>query len=587
MRLIELLLEGAPGTAGVAKFPFQPGLNPWKQKGPFRLGVLVDVLATLFYPSLGQSDPLGPGKIRRAGVTFEVKGTVYRLVRDFVSRRLFLSQLEPGTTNAFRDLSTETRFITEALTRSAKIPSHAVFRELLVAQPGRADLEKPDASIVSEEPAYSDPGKRLADLKTERDSLKQGIALEERVDELHGRLFKIEEQLARLESPRAALQTALTEYEPYKVYDAPGVVTPQLVSKLKEYPDAINRKEEEIKDLEEKARQWTVALARLSDRPIWSEPIAIGGTAAALAGIVVMNVCRSWMPFTVTLLTIGAILVAGLGLYRGFKRVERFRELHGKLQGAEAEKAGVEKRFEIEATAVKKLFAAVRENDVVEIEKALARREAVRATVDVARKDLEEIETDVGEASLADEKGRLRKEISETQKRLSDTPPASMDPVTLDRQIKELERRSGMRPEATVTASTASTDEINRLVALTAETLAVSVPDLLSRVQQGLAVNISAMTEQRFRGIQVRDGRITGFRDASGSGVSWDEADPVTRAELRFAAQFTFWQVLATQRSLPLFLDLLSYPAPESLTKYSISAARHVARRAQMIVLAP
>src|SRR5438045_1415422 len=117
MKLLEILVDGVPATQGVLQYRFESGLNPWKQKGSFPLHTLIEVFHTLVYPLSHEKDPLGPGKCKRAGITFEARDTVFRLVRDFSAKKLQLSQLEPGGEDRFRELSHESRFIIETLNR--------------------------------------------------------------------------------------------------------------------------------------------------------------------------------------------------------------------------------------------------------------------------------------------------------------------------------------------------------------------------------------------------------------------------------------------------------------------------------------
>jgi len=594
VKLIELILQGVPGTQGVLRYPFQPGLNPWKQKGDlFRLEALVDVVASLFYPSQNQSTPLGPGKAQRAGITFEARGTTYRLTRDYVSKTLNLAQLDQGTKDHFTEISKDPHFILATLARAAQIPSQRVFRSLLVARHGASSSEEQQKwqsaeRHLAKERAFEapDPQARLAELRAEQGQIRTIHEREAKIDELQALVFQIEDQLRRFEEPTAHLKKIMEEYEAYAVFDAPGVLTPQVIQKLDRYAKVQEQRGTDLQTLEEKSKEWTEQLNGTPNRPPWNEPVAIGGVVAALIAFIGATFFRPWLwpLLAVFVLGLGAM---SWGLWEGLRRKEKIRSLMQQIRGLDAEKAGIDKRFEIETGPVRKLLETVRIKDAHDVSDMLMRRKELQMQRKAVEVELAAAETTTPREKLMEEKDKHLKEIAAIQATLQNLPPASVDPNALEKEIRDLEATlaSDTVPPQYEQPSTPASDDVNRLVVLAAELFDCPVAGLLRRVQQGVAANLTILTDKRFAGIEVAHGKLTAFQTSDGKLVAWPAVDPSAKAALLFAVQFTLWQLLAAERPLPLFLDLISGRQHEKLCALSLRAAQHVARQTQVVVL--
>ena len=137
MRIFEIMARGLGGSDKVIRYPFQPGLNAWRQKGPARLGLVVGLLERLLYPEPGGETWTVDGvAVTAAGMTFEAGETTYRLTHSREGKRWQLAERAGEASADFRDLSDDPRFIAEFLLRSVRIPSSSAFQRLFVARPG-------------------------------------------------------------------------------------------------------------------------------------------------------------------------------------------------------------------------------------------------------------------------------------------------------------------------------------------------------------------------------------------------------------------------------------------------------------------
>ncbi len=590
MRLIEVLLEGVPSAKGVMQYRFEPGLNPWKQKGTFAITTIVDVVESLLYPVTRENEPLGPARSRRAGMTFEARNATYRLVRDFSSKRTVLSQLLPGPEEQFRELSSELRFITETLSRSIRIPSRRVFRSLYVACPGKFRVETARMSEFSEHFSMPpDPQGRLRALRAERENFRRTENAGTRIDELQTEVFRIDEELRKLMAPREEARRIEREYETYRVFDREGLITPQVLAKLDAAGSLVEKRAQDLRALEEKAQQWTAELTGKSERPWWKEPLVWGGFLVTLASLIAATQDQSWLGTWVPL-SVAGILSAGLGGLKNFKRAERIRETRAKIKNLDVEKAGIEKRFEIESATVKNVCTVVGEKNPQEILAMVERWKDLSKERKMARERLRETEERVPEEKLRRERDHLAESVSRLEEEQAQVPPSSVDPNFLDRKIQELEGVVEKAEPSLVsmkTAESGAADPIYALLEAAGEAAGKKTLELLALCQKAIDANLVSATGRKFTGIQITGSGFSSLIPVSGVPVSWPELDAPQQALAHFCVQFTLWQLLASLRPMPFVVDLVSAPADDATTKITLSASRYLAKKAQVVVLAP
>jgi hypothetical protein len=596
VRFIELIVSGVPGTQGVLHFPLEPGLNAWKPKGPFRLETVVDLLAALLYPSPLRTGMLGPGKASAAGLTFESRGVTYRIQRDFARGTTQLAQLEPGTQDTFKETSREISFIRETMIRSAQVPPQRAFRTLLVSRfsdsiPVEERSGAGPVPSAPKNPSFTDPETTLAGLRSELETHQVVTEINSRLDGLHSKLFAAEEKLRRLDDPRKQLEELDREYEEYRVLDQPGLLHPQLTAKLKGYAVLLEKRDGDLAATEETRKKREEELAGTSGNPWWREPLGMAGTLLVPVSFVAIGAARHlrWLTGLLWAVFFAGLILAAIGFLRGYRRVERRKLLQKELRDSETERAGIEKRFEIETAAVRKFFQAVGNDNSSDLLKMMERHAALSPRRQAAVDALAAVQEEVREAELLREREEASREISELERRLSELPPVTGGVDAVQREISRVEeelQRGGERVASVPSAATPGIDP-DRLLETTAHLIGRPAMELLSFIRTGLAANLAAASKGRFRGAEFRGDRFSGFRSADGAVRTWEEIDPPGRAVLLFGVQFTLWQALnGAKRPLPVVLDLTSATRfREEFDPVGLQAARFLATQTQVLVL--
>lgn len=603
MRFIELTVVGVPGTQGVIRLPMEQGLTVWKPKGTFRLESVVDLLADLLYPAPMRSHLLGPGKAEQASLTVEARGTTYRIARDYARGTTQLLQIEPGTASSLKEVSRELQYVRETLLRSAQLPPQRVFKSLLVSR--LADslaLEEQSGISAKGDVAGLDPSTavvglhdRLAGLRDECKTLTRIEELNAKLDEHQANAFQIDEQLLRLEGPRQRLADVEREYEEYQVFDGEGVLTPQVVPKLKAYTGHREKRTDDLTAMDERSVEMDSDLAQISDRPFWREtPIFVGAILTPAAFVAVGFVRDSkWLSGLFWLCFFSGLGLLIYGFFSGRARLEKRASLGKEMSGLETERAGIEKRFQIETSVCQKFFDSVGNEDAEELLGMLERHARLSEQRKTEKEEWQKLSQEVPEEKLTEGRKNAQEEISRIEGKLAELPPVTGDLTSVKREIVRLEEE--VQPEAEEGSQISSVsqlkldslDDPNRLIRLSAELTHRSERDVLMRAEKGLQLNLAKISGGRLRRMDIQQGQILGFEDMDGVRNSWGTLDREMKAAVLFSLQFTFWQVGCTgEEGKPVILDLLgSDLSVGELQKTSLQAAEFLAKKTQVLVL--
>ncbi|MFH1263810.1 MAG: hypothetical protein V1495_10270 [Pseudomonadota bacterium] len=587
--MIELTVSGLPGARESQSFFFDPGLNRLTQSGPVRPEILIELFTSLLYPAPGRNGMLGPGKAQEATLTFESRGTTYRIARNYLQNSIRFSQLEPGCDDSYREISHDLSFVREALGRSAQVPRSRVFRFLLVSRlSDRLPAEEVSVPVAK---GIRNPEERLPGLRRELETHRKILEVGSRVDELQGRIQRADERLRRFEEPRKQLAEVDSEYEQYKIFDRPGLLVPDLTSKLAAYPAAQEKRSADLEALEEKRIRTEADLAGLPDRPLWKEPVGLIGAVAIPFSFAAIGLLRHQrLAFALSCIVfIGAMVVAALGYFAGQRRITRRSELAKQIAGFAGERAGIEKRFEIETAAARKFFAETGNNDSSDLLALLERHADLSGQRKVVADEIEALRREVPEEELRKEREEAVREVAKLESQLSDLPPVTGDLSAIRLEILRLEEVArtpepvgGFRP-----LEEARPDDPNGLIRLAASIVGRTPEEVIAFVRPGLEMNLSRLSNGRLRGVDVTGDSISSFRDDSNGKFTWSDLGLQQRAQVLFAIQFTLWQAVgAGNRPLPIVLDLNSSAAADpALRDLSRQAAEHLSRKTQVLIL--
>jgi hypothetical protein len=160
----------------------------------------------------------------------------------------------------------------------------------------------------------------------------------------------------------------------------------------------------------------------------------------------------------------------------------------------------------------------------------------------------------------------------------------------IDQRIHELEAIVEKAEPSIVSMKTedmSAGDPISGLVELAAEIVEKRPVEVMALCQKAVDANLLSMTERKFTGIEIPTAGFSTLRDSAGGRLSWPQMDARNRALARFCVQFTLWQLLATLRPMPFVIDLVSGAVDDPMTRITLAAAQHLAKKAQVLVLAP
>jgi hypothetical protein len=137
MHILELVLQGVGRFAQSRKFPLKPGLNV--VFGPTESGktTLVSCMLDLLYPDRFREDEASivnrsnPGA-SRAGLTIGSGKDIYRILKDYNSGQLSLTQYNPAS-QKYEQVSSDAVEIASILNSTFSLPSYSIYNHLFVA----------------------------------------------------------------------------------------------------------------------------------------------------------------------------------------------------------------------------------------------------------------------------------------------------------------------------------------------------------------------------------------------------------------------------------------------------------------------
>jgi DNA repair exonuclease SbcCD ATPase subunit len=637
VRLLEFALRGVRRFEGGRKLAFQEGYN--LVTGPNDSGkstLLAALLATL-EPERLREDATGvlagpqPGEPAQArgGLTFLHDGKTYRLVRDLEQGAATLAALEPGSSKYLpqqRDAESVRAWLREV----AGMPGPRQFDVLLVisrasmpsarapglgsgpASPGRRpeDAGVPEfprrveaAAASAEAPAFeitapagptlTGPARasRIAELKAELGRIEEMGRIEFRLDGVKAKLFEVEAEfgdLRKLDQLAAELDAAIAAFERL------GVDPEQLEARARTFKTLSEKRSGDLAAVEAE-REALGAAVSVPARPVFKDPLVLGGGAAAVASLVI----GVWFP----LAAVGALAGLGaalLGAVRDAQAAGRQKAALDALQRLDGREQTIEKRFDIETKAVRAaqetlgvagpegLLERIGEYRALKTRRAevAARREAL-----TRQKNLEALEA---------ERRRLAAEVAELEEALRGFGgTAAFDAGELKRELNLLEGR--VKPERPAQAAPLETEgdgggpaagdgpgALDAAVGAWLEAaarLAGRPRDALARdVLQRAQPLVAPLTTDRFKSLAFdAAGRLVAV-GADGRSVPAAGTSPGTQDVVFLALRLAGHTLLARDRSWPLFLDDPLVALDDARLQVACLALKRVARAAGQVI---
>ena len=391
MLLLEIAAQGVRGVDG-AGLRLRAGYNVLAVDG----AALRRLVLALLRPDAPAPEgwPAGGTAARaaRAGLTLlGDDGVTYRVLRDF-GAGWQLQRLDPER-RAFAPVTDEPAAVAEHLHGRAGVPAPGRLALLFLAADElpsrRAEVTGPVAAPPPDVPrraaAPSAPDVRAA-LERELAAARATERTRERLDELQGRLFRVEELLQeqrRLGERATAAEAALADLGPVA-----EVVTAEVPALLEDHRRACARRDEALAEVEAERAALAEAAAGGHPRPFWRSigfwagaALGVGALAAGLAGhatgvryLALLDIPAFGWAAWVALGWVGAVERQG--------RLERRRAL------ADEHERRVVEAYQREAGPLQPLMAALGAASDREVEAALVRVEAAREAARSAREAL-------------------------------------------------------------------------------------------------------------------------------------------------------------------------------------------------------
>jgi hypothetical protein len=427
--LLEFAAQGIRGVApGGGRATLRPGYNVVAADG----AALHRLLEALLHPDLHDVDALAraqgapAGGPVRAGLTLVGDDRVtYRLVRDF-NAGCQLHRFDPEK-RAFAPLSTDLAEIAGLLLSPVGVPSRERLGALLTLStselPSRIGGALPAGPVLPAARATlsgESARKRLVELRGELARARVAEKLQEQLDGLQQRLFKLDEALKsgqRVNEALAAAEAARAALEPVAAVAASlGDAQARFASFEK---SAAKRAEAEGRIAAER-EAILEARAQGAPLPIWKSPPFLAGMVGGLAVLVVgLAAGDSGMRY-LALLDIPAFGWSAWVALRWIDAEERWGRMGRRGQVVDDWEARVQAQFARDAGAVSAALKTLGLTRPAELKDALERLAAAEDGAAEARQRLAEWEADAQTTDALAEQRRVEEEMRAVETKLSE-----------------------------------------------------------------------------------------------------------------------------------------------------------------------
>lgn len=528
MILLEFAAQGVRGVAPAGgRATLRPGYNVVSAEG----AALRRLLEALLYPDAGDAEALPrapggpPGAAVRAGLTLVGNDrATYRLVRDFAAGcQLHRFDAEK---RSFALVSAELPAIRAFLQQTVGVPTPARLSALLSlaaaelpSRQGGPTPAGPGAGPAAPARAARSPEqlrKRLEGLRGELEKARVAEKLQDQLDGLQTRLFKLEEGLKSGAKLREGLERAL---QGRAELDRAAEVATSLgdpEAKLAAFERATVRRDEALAKVAAEREGLSIAEEGGTPAPFWKDArfwpgaagglaLALGGWAGASAGSDLRYVALLALP---AFAWSGWVALRWVGALEGAERALRRRRI------VEEWEKKIEGQFERDAASVRGAIKALGATQVSELREALARVGDADAVVAEWRRRLAEWEESPDARSGNAEKAKVEEDLRRVEAALGDEAGGFVRDVrSIEAEIQRLEGEAaapGAPPAAAAApvaapAARPSSDPIRTLLERAAAELGGSPAATARAASQKASSALTGLSFQRLSSLQVDD----------------------------------------------------------------------------------
>jgi len=573
--LLEIAAQGVPGFAPAGgRLALRPGYNVVAADGP----ALRRLLEALWYPEsavAGAPRPApGPGApIARAGLTLVGDdGVTWRVVRDLAGGAQ-LQRFDPER-RAFQGASPDPARIAVTL-RQAGVPTPGRLASLLSLSASDLPSRRSPGGLPGGLPPQrralppEEARQRLAGLASELEQARATERLQDRLDGLQSRLFKLEELLRDGEQIRERLRAAEQAAAPPPGEEAVAALSDP-GARIVAFGRSVARRDEALQKIAAELETLGAAEERGRPAPPWREREFLLGLAVAAAAVAVA-LLTGLRP--VALLAIPA---SGLSAFLAMRWVGQDEEAargERRRRVLQERERKARETCEREVADVRAAMKAMDVGSATELGEALGRRVQARIAAAEARERLAEWEASPETRQAAAEKARLEEEIGGVDGQLSaESGGYVRDPRSIEAEMARIEAdlRSPEAPAVPAVPAPPAGDPLKALVERGAAEMSGTPGEALRAAQPRVGQLLPAISAQRFSGLLV-DERGNLLVQGGGRTVPAATLTPADRDLCYVALKVGFLeQALAAAKAVAVLDDAfggLAEPARRALAR--------------------
>jgi len=442
--ITECVLHGFKGFAEPFTLHLKPGLNLVTGGNESGKSTLCEgILSALFaFPSSSAFLNWSYPEVCRIHLFFSTPQGRFRTVKDFIRHSADLSTWDPGK-GAFLPTTQDPSHVPDLLSKELGGVNEAVYRTLYVLQPPpRLPIASAPESTASVHPSSgpNPPGSSLEQPKDRLQQLKGYLVKYRNIRETELLLDTLRTQfdesraslqgLVALEQERRTIREALERYQPLG-----SLVTSSLLSQISEYQKALENREGEAREIEEKIEEKRARLALIPSTPLWRHRLLlIGGGLLAVS-----FVAAQFLPF------VGAGMFLGLGciaaaLAQYFTRSQKRGQVGKGLQALEHQMGkGLDLRISRQFQSLLDTVPRTGCQDVSELGTKLRQRDILKGKLTALDQKITEVSAGTDPVALEEKKRNLEEAIQVAEGELASLGYVP-EPLDVQREIEELER---------------------------------------------------------------------------------------------------------------------------------------------------
>jgi len=558
--ITECVLHGFKGFAEPFTLRLRPGVNlviGGNESGKSTLceGILSALFAS---PSSSAFLNWSHPEVCRILLCFSTPRARFRIVKDFIRHSADLSTWDPAMAK-FLPTTQDPSRVADLLSKELGEVNEAMYRRFCVLQP------PPRLPILSaSEPTHSvhppsgptPPGSFPEKQKDRLQQLRGYLQTYRNIQETELLLDSLRTQheetgaslhkQGTLEEERRTLREALARFQPLE-----SLTTSSLLAQIAEYQKALENRDGEARELQEKAEEERDRLALIPSVPLWRHRLfLIGG------GLVIVSfAARQFLPFAGTGIILGlGCIAAALTQYLNWSQ-KRDKIQKGILAIEHQVTKGLDLRISRQFQSLLDLLPRIGCHDVSELATRIRQRDAFREKLATLDRQIAELSAGIDPVALEAKKRQIEEAIQVAEGELASLGYVP-EPLAVQREIEELERRTVSPGGPALPSREGTSQPMDTYLTSHEKLLGGLSPSLLSAIEAQASRLITEITAGRYTHIRrtPQDGLRLVLEDSQGE-RSLGEVSDGTQDQGMLAWHLALLTAIPQASAVPLLLD--------------------------------